>query len=335
MAKNPIKIFRCKAPFYVQFEITHACNSKCFFCYNPKSLELNSQLKTGSIFKILDDLKDANVFHINFNGGEPLIRKDFCTIAEYAGKLNFSLHMNTNATLITDKIAATIHKYFQCICSTFLGSSPKIHDTITQFNGSFNKTSIGIKKLIDLGVRVEINYTSCKDNLHYIYETAKYCADLGVTDFLISTVIPTKDNLETEVLNKKDFVEIFQVIKQIKDEGLFQKVYLPDPIPFCEFPEFKEFLKEMNVPCQLVFSVVRITPSGLVTPCTVINDVMGDLMHDSILDIWNNPKWEKYTRGEYLPKKCMICDDLPICRGGCAALRTFYQKIQYPLFNIV
>ena len=96
-----MRINRFKAPLYVQFELTERCNNKCYFCYNPLGRISGEELTTQEIFNILSQLREAGVFRINFNGGEPLMRTDFLQIAEYAYSLGFELHMNPNSTLVT------------------------------------------------------------------------------------------------------------------------------------------------------------------------------------------------------------------------------------------
>src|SRR5665647_1783306 len=102
---------RPAAPFYVQFELTFACNHRCFFCYNEIGGKTAGELSFDEITKILDQLQSAGVYSINFNGGEPLLRADFFEIARYAYGLGFDLHLNSNGTLIGEREAIAIAEY--------------------------------------------------------------------------------------------------------------------------------------------------------------------------------------------------------------------------------
>ena len=77
------RINRAKAPFYVQFELTEKCNNKCYFCYNPLGHVTGNELTTNQVKNILEQLREMNVFRINFNGGEPLTRKDIKEIIKH------------------------------------------------------------------------------------------------------------------------------------------------------------------------------------------------------------------------------------------------------------
>ncbi len=67
-----LEMFRPAAPFYVQFEVTEACNHRCFFCYNNAMRDVAKELDTDEAKAVLDQMRTAGVFSINFNGGEPL-----------------------------------------------------------------------------------------------------------------------------------------------------------------------------------------------------------------------------------------------------------------------
>ena len=93
---------------------------------------------------------------------------------------------------------------------------------------------------------------------------------------------------------------------------------MPGPVPFCEIsPKYHKKLAELNVPCQFGYGLCRISATGKVTPCTISDEVIGDLRNESFKDVWNSNKWDRYLRLEHLPVSCRECDELRLCRGGC------------------
>jgi radical SAM protein with 4Fe4S-binding SPASM domain len=50
--------------------------------------------------------------------------------------------------------------------------------------------------------------------------------------------------------------------------------------------------------------------------------IVGDLRKKSFREIWEN-NFEKYRDEKYpmLPRECLECEDLDLCRGGCHVMR--------------
>jgi len=96
----------CAAPFLVVWDYTKQCNLKCKHCYeSAESLPAKDELTTEEAKKVIDQLAEIGVVAIAFSGGEPLIRKDFFEVAEYARGKDFYVSVASNATLITPAVA--------------------------------------------------------------------------------------------------------------------------------------------------------------------------------------------------------------------------------------
>ena len=73
------------APVNVTWEITGRCNLECRHCL---SADLRAQGKGELTFDeclaVVDELAAAEVFQVNFGGGEPFLRDDLLGVLEYA-----------------------------------------------------------------------------------------------------------------------------------------------------------------------------------------------------------------------------------------------------------
>jgi len=290
-----------------------------FFCYNEITQAFGEELELFQIKNILDQMKKAGVFSINFNGGEPLMREDFFEIIEYAHSLGFWLHMNTNATLIDDVCAKGISKYVKQVCTSILHSDQDIHDKMTGRKGAFSDVIKGITALVSNGVGVEVNVCTHMNNYKDIYNIAKLISDLGCR-VLCSTryILNSKENIDL-LMTKEATMELVDLLFKAKSD--FPKlidVSLPGPVPFCELPEsYFEKLFSLNVPCQYGYGLCRISPTGSVMPCTISDDVIADLTKCSFDEMWKSQAWDKYVNLCHLPKNCHSCSELSKCRGGC------------------
>ena len=314
-----MRISRFASPLYVQFELTEQCNHKCYFCYNPLGRVEGSELTTIEIKRILDQLSKAGVFRINFNGGEPLLRPDIIQIVEYAFELGFELHMNTNSTLVTTAVANEIAKYMKSVCTSVLSSAEELHDKMTGRIGAYGEVLRGIDVWRNSGVEVEVNVCTSTENYSDIYNIGKLvamhdCYALCSTRYILNT--PDNYNL---LLNARQTEELVDLLIKVKDEiSVIRDVSLPGPVPYCELGEsYYEKLRLLNIPCQFGYGLARISPTGVVTPCTISDDEIGDLRKQDFSQIWNSELWEKYESMCHIPAPCLECRELNRCRGGC------------------
>ena len=312
-------MFRPAAPFYVQFEVTDACNHQCFFCYNHATKTRGQELSTEEAKDILLQMREAGVFSVNFNGGEPLMRRDIFELASYAKALGFDIHMNTNATLIDSEKADRISALFPSICTSVLAASPEKHDRLVGIPGAWQRMRRGVDLLTDRGVHVEINVCTTRENFSELYDIASSMAAEGVHVFCVTRYIMVTPDGKELLLGKDETIAVLDTLELIaKNLPTYKEVKLPGPVPYCELPsEYKSRLNRWNTPCQVGYGVCRVSPYGTVTPCPLSSMVMGELRKTSFQGIWNSKKWDFFRDCLHLPPTCRTCDDLESCRGGC------------------
>ena len=81
---NNLIIHTSNYPYSIGWAITNKCNLRCIHCNMDSGNKLGDELTKDECFKIIDELNSKKVQRICFFGGEPLIRKDFFDIANYA-----------------------------------------------------------------------------------------------------------------------------------------------------------------------------------------------------------------------------------------------------------
>lgn len=310
---------RCSAPFYVQFELTKKCNNKCFFCYNEIGDVAGQELSTEEVKRILREMSDAGVFRVNFNGGEPMARPDLLDICVYARQLGLEVHMNTNATLVTEHLAEGIASLMPSLCVSLLASTPERHDEMAGRLGAFDDALQGMDLLADSGVALEVNVCTTMDNFRDLYAIAEVAAQHGCYAFCSTRYILTSASERHLVMTQGATLELVDILTRIKEEvdGI-DDVSLPGPVPLCEMPTSAyDAVAELNVPCQFGYGLCRISATGKMTPCTISPDVVADLRSASFGDAWRAPGWERYMCMEHIPRACVDCREFSRCRAGC------------------
>ena len=93
------------APICLTWELTYACNLQCVHCLSSSGRRDPRELTTSEAKQVLDELRDLQVFYINIGGGEPMVRRDFFELIEYAinppdGSTGIGVKFSTNGTHI-------------------------------------------------------------------------------------------------------------------------------------------------------------------------------------------------------------------------------------------
>lgn len=313
------EIIRPSAPFYVQFEVTEVCNHRCFFCYNETMRQVGSQLTTDQCKRLLDEMRGAGVFSINFNGGEPLIRPDFFELASHARRLGFDIHLNTNATLIDDAKADALADLFPSLCTSVLASTAERHDQLVGSLGAFDRMRKGVDRVLTRGMKVEINVCTFKGNYADLYDIARVMARKGVHVFCVTRYIMVAPEGKQHLLGEPETIAVLDSLERIRTEiPTFEEVKLPGPVPYCELPrEYWDTLRQWNTPCQAGYGLCRISSIGAMTPCPLSDHVIGNVLETPFAALWADAAWQRYSNVQHLPLNCRDCTELESCRGGC------------------
>lgn len=89
----------------IHIEIANACNERCVHCYIPHEYK-NSVIDSELFNKIVEDGKKMNIIHVTLSGGEPLLHKDIIKFLKKCRKLDLSVNVLSNLTVLTDEIIA-------------------------------------------------------------------------------------------------------------------------------------------------------------------------------------------------------------------------------------
>ena len=88
------------APICLTWELTYACNLACIHCLSSSGQRDPRELTTAEAKAVLDELQQLQVFYINIGGGEPMIRRDFFELVEYATSRGIGVKFSTNGAFV-------------------------------------------------------------------------------------------------------------------------------------------------------------------------------------------------------------------------------------------
>ncbi|MCS4540875.1 MAG: radical SAM protein [Euryarchaeota archaeon] len=318
-SKEEIQVARAQGQLLsFDIELTRSCNLQCIYCYADGGQPLPNELTVNEIRKVIDEAKELGAKTVNFTGGEPLLHKDFFSIAKYAYDAGLQILVYTNGTLITREVAEKILslKIFPCV--KLDTTSPFTQDFLAGINGAFNRIMEGINNLMKVGYgtkyQLNINTVICKQNIEHLPELWVWARKRGIQPSLLRLGPKGRaigKDLAVKTLNLKElFEKISEIDKQFGENW--------EPVtPFCGRGCHKQYIS------------CFITSQGFVQPCTGVDIHAGNIREEGLRKILSSSEVFKITRNidKHLKGACGVCKYLGICYG-CRGL-AYYLSGDY------
>ena len=337
---RPQKIY---APILVVWDCTHACNLMCKHCYQDAQKKLPDELSTEESKRMIDGLASAGVIVLAFSGGEPLMRKDFFEIAEYAHEKGLYLSLATNGTLITREIAKKLKESgLEYVEISIDGKDAPNHDGFRGVQGMFERSVEGIKNCVAEELYTCIATTPTKQNLQDIPRIYDLACELKAARIVLFNFIPTGRGAgmagsdlspeEREALLKQMFKKNYEGATEVLSTApQYARVALGlDGLSVGHFLTYKNVdncmltLLEFIGGCGAGRHYCCIRPNGDIEPCVFMRLKVGNVRESDRLDIWHNsPVLDRLRDRSKLQGHCAVCDHKYVC-GGCRARALAY-----------
>ena len=168
---------------YTWLELTDRCNMNCVHCYGEfgkPSTSKNEMLSTTEWKQIIDELIQLGCLDIQLIGGEPTVHKDFFDILKYAHDKGMKrIDVFTNATLINENNISVFKENNCNVRVSVYGHNSEIHDKITKYKGSFEKTKNALCLLKKHNIPTKIAVVIMKENEKYVEDIKKFIHSIG------------------------------------------------------------------------------------------------------------------------------------------------------------
>ncbi|MDD2907127.1 MAG: radical SAM protein [Candidatus Gracilibacteria bacterium] len=313
-----MKTDRLNAPTNMSIYITQRCPKACKHCVSrsapnaPHDYELNKE----QWFKVLKDIRNSGVTTIVISGGEPMIKENIFDIIEEADRLKLSLILLSDYDEMTENIANRIKniKNLEDFQVSLDGATEKTHDWM-RGEGSFEKSKKRMKLLANAGIKYTVSSVIHKNNLFELESMVKLVNELGATFHYISPLSPYgRGFFMNKYLLSDDELKILgqSYIKYVRD-GLVRtrNSYWVNNVGKADDKDFHPFKKSLTLISNgfYNFSVKwqgdcyldsKLGSSGTLK--------LGNVLENSILEIWNNPKLDK-LRGTYGENKSIYINE--------------------------
>jgi MoaA/NifB/PqqE/SkfB family radical SAM enzyme len=173
-----------------KIELCSRCNNGCIVCETrmpPTDVESYPTVK-----EIKKDLENDSAHdYVSFAGGEPLLRNDITEIMEYINNNwpSCEIILSTNGRLLSQSdIMDQLKRINNLYLIVELHASSELHDSITGVQGSYNETTNGIKRALELGIKTKIRVRVSKINYNDLPNLVQQIRSFGIKDVTITPV---------------------------------------------------------------------------------------------------------------------------------------------------
>ncbi|NLB35358.1 MAG: radical SAM protein [Elusimicrobia bacterium] len=305
--------------------LTTRCNLRCIMC---NSYKVAWDLPEKTAKEVIDLIPYLQ--RVMWLGGEVFLSDYFESLFEEALK-NPHIHQTvvTDGLLITEKWADLLSRANINLTYSIDSAVPEIYEYIRR-GGKFkdivksSKLINQVKKTASGNMKTSINCTIMKTNYKDIGKMADFAIEQGFDDLTLTPV----DYIETEenIFLKRDpkvmsFISerVKEMEKKLSDAGKEFHNWLPGLQEIEPTPSTKDssessdssIQKEPDLLCYWPWQHLFIDIGGEVKPHCLCSKKVGNVLDDSIYDIWNNLGMQDYR------KRMKNKDYAGICNAVC------------------
>ncbi len=316
-------------PNEIVIEVNTACNLRCRACFASKKAS-PAALAKREIKKTIDASRRLGIMNIRLTGGEPLLRPDLPELLKYAKEKDLYVLLNTNATVLPEKMFDALCRYVDNILISLQGHDAASEERLTRGAHLFEKKIVHIRRLVEAGIPVlrcgtVISRTLLKDLDAY----ARLIADLGLRYwelFRPMTIRRGRAGDKEYDVAPKDISRLVGRLWSLRRRDLIATV--ANPVPFCSIAgKMKKDLILTGAYFDDGHSRLVRDTRGVFKPSYFIDVACGK----EIAEAWQHPYRRTLCGFAYLPPACRRCRDLLRCRGGSRfwakqAYKTFFAK---------
>lgn len=323
------------------------CNFQCTYCFEERKSEYLKCESEEKIVRFIEkNMENYNGLHIDFYGGEPLLNLEKVeTISNRVNNISRKfdipvlLTMTTNGYLLNEENCNIISQLGISVLQVTIDGPKVIHDArrvLRNGQGTFDQIISNlsrIKNTFIINLRINVD----KESINYLDELFELLMKhkLSEVNLAIKAIVPSESNpYNDELLSQSELAkETLKKVKKWKELGgkvnynlLTQNIYR-----FCIVDLDSQYI---------------ISPNGSIFKCGESYDIkkdkgyIGELTDVGELDI-NQFKRQFWDKDPFDDQKCIECNVLPICLGGCQMKRKIKKEawcnseMKYTIHNYV
>jgi mycofactocin radical SAM maturase len=310
------------APICLTWELTYSCNLACVHCLSSSGRRDPRELTTVEAKRVIDEMRQLQVFYVNIGGGEPMIRPDFYELVDYATGNGVGVKFSTNGSRIdadgAKRLAAMDYTDIQLSID---GADAATNDAV-RGPGSFATARQAMDHLAEAGFGpFKISVVMTRDNIGQLDDFERL-ADVYGAELRLTRLRPAGRGADS-----------WHRLHPTQDQQLALYHWLLDRPQVLTGDSFFHLnaLGDENLPglnlCGAGRVVCLIDPIGDVYACPfVLHD---EFRAGNVRDqggfgaVWKHSELFTELREPQSAGACASCGQFDACQGGCMAAKFF------------
>ncbi|MEI2785659.1 MAG: TIGR04053 family radical SAM/SPASM domain-containing protein [Candidatus Nanopelagicales bacterium] len=172
-------------PMLVFWEVTRACQLACQHCRaraTPNALP--GELSHAEGIALIDQVAGFGRPYpiLVLTGGDCLLRPDVFELVDHATDLGIPVAMSPSVTprLTASAIDSMVERGVKAVSLSLDGATAATHDGVRGIPGHFEQTVPAMRALVGAGLKLQINTTVMRANVHELAAIAEILAEVGV-----------------------------------------------------------------------------------------------------------------------------------------------------------
>lgn len=291
-------------PRIIQIEITNKCNLDCAMCPRKNFGLVYEDMKPEILKQVAEKISSSTEVVLT-GWGEPLLYPAIAEAVSLFKKKGCFVKLTTNGAFLNPDIS-------QKLINSGLDS---ISISVDSFSASGNDDprhkSLFIRKIISdfISLRADRKKPSIvlQPTLHKgkeaeLFEIIKEGKRLGV-DRINIVRLDKRFNKNFSYLTGREEKQLAKKIIALSSKENIRVDFLPftafTGLKRIIFRIFSGFLYSQNRPCAKIYDYMYVNHAGKITPCCSLPKYeVGDLLSQSVEEIWNGPKFQKFRKNQ-------------------------------------
>jgi radical SAM protein with 4Fe4S-binding SPASM domain len=307
--------------------LNERCNLRCQGCHYWRLRVYQSEMSAIEWMAVLGDLKSfLGAYHVNFSGGEPLLRRDLVDILGYCRDSGIHAGLTTSGVILRDRQARELveARLFNLNISLD-GATAATHDAQRGVRGAYDKAMRAIRLMrnhaasIGAQVPIVLKPTVSRLNLCEMPALVRLAESMGCS--VLFQPVSDWGTPETPSLWIDDFDRLRVIIAELVElrasgsPVLNAREQIEDWVR--HFERRPKTLADGSLGCSVGLDTLIINPNGDVHNCDRWA-ALGNIRRDSIRRIWHGSKAQR--------AKALTCGKG--CTENCTTHRSISQRVR-------
>ena len=344
----PRSIDYAQRPMLVFWEVTRACLLACRHCRasaapDPLPGELTGPEGRALIDQVAGFGRPYPILILT--GGDCLLRPDIFEMVAHANSLGVPVAMSPSVTpmLTPEAIDRMVEAGVKAVSLSLDGATPGTHDGVRGIPGHFEQTIPAIRALVAAGLRVQINTTVMRANLHELADIAAIMAETGVAIWEVFFLVPVGRGQATGAITPEEHEQVCHFLFDSSHYGFtirtveapfFRRVVVqrkaggpaPQEAPYLQLRE--RLVERLGPPVGRSTAhtastrdgkgIVFVAYDGEVYPAGFLPLPLGSVRDRALVDIYRDNEVLRSIRAADFGGRCGRCEYADLCGGSRA-----------------